>query len=74
MHHTSEVVNMTVAESSDALTAIKEAHNQKATTLSITNSDKSSIVLERYCFSQVSATAVIEILYLILTMMKDDAH
>lgn len=77
-------------ESSGVLTAIKEAHNQKATTLSITNSDKSSIALESdyhittatrekvylegYCFSRVSATAVIEILYLFLTTMKEDAH
>lgn len=77
-------------ESSGVLTAIKEAHNQKATTLSITNSDKSSIALESdyhittatrekvylegYCFSRVTATAVIEILYLFLTTMKEDAH
>ena len=77
-------------ESSGVLTAIKEAHNQGATTLSITNSDKSSIALESdyhittatrekvylegYCFSRVTATAVIEILYLFLTTMKEDAH
>ena len=77
-------------ESSGVLTAIKEAHNQGATTLSITNSDKSSIALESdyhittatrekvylegYCFSRVTATAVVEILYLFLTTMKEDAH
>ena len=41
MHHTSEAVNITVGESLGVLTAIKEA-----TTLSITNSDKSSIALD----------------------------
>lgn len=77
-------------ESAGVLTAVKEAHLAGASTLSITNSDKSSIALESdyhittatrekvyldgYCFSRVSATTVIEVLYLFLTTMKSDAH
>lgn len=77
-------------ESTEVLTAIKEAHHQGAGTLSITNSEKSAIALasdyhiktatrekvylDGYCFSRVSATTVIEILYLFLTTMKEDAH
>lgn len=77
-------------ESSGVLTAVKEASKRGAVTLSITNSDKSTVALaseyhittatrekvylEGYCFSRVSATTVIEILYLFLTTMKEDAH
>ena len=76
-------------ESTGVLTAVKEAKQKGAVTLSITNSEKSTIALESdyhittatrekvyldgYCFSRVSATTVIEILYLFLTTMKEDA-
>ena len=77
-------------ESTAVLRAIEAAKSAGATTLSITNSEKSSaaqlsdyhittatrekLFLDGYCFSRVSATTVIEILYLFLTSMRKDAY
>lgn len=77
-------------ESTAVLRALDAAKSAGATTLSITNSEKSSaaqlsdyhittatrekLFLDGYCFSRVSATTVIEILYLFLTSMRKDAY
>ena len=77
-------------ESTSVLRALEAAMSAGATTLSITNSEKSSaaqlsdyhittatrekLFLDGYCFSRVSATTVIEILYLFLTSMRKDAY
>ena len=77
-------------ESKAVLRALEAAKSARATTLSITNSEKSSaaqlsdyhittatrekLFLDGYCFSRVSATTVIEILYLFLTSMRKDAY
>lgn len=77
-------------ESTAVLRALEAAKSAGATTLSITNSEKSSaaqlsdyhittatrekLFLDGYCFSRVSATTVIEILYLFLTSMREDAY
>ena len=77
-------------ESTAVLRALEAAKSEGATTLSITNSEKSSaaqlsdyhittatrekLFLDGYCFSRVSATTVIEILYLFLTSMRKDAY
>ena len=77
-------------ESTAVLRALEAAKSAGATTLSITNSEKSSaaqlsdyhittatrekLFLDGYCFSSVSATTVIEILYLFLTSMRKDAY
>ena len=77
-------------ESTAVLRAIEAAKSAGATTLSITNSEKSiaaqlsdyhittatreKLFLDGYCFSRVSATTVIEILYLFLTSMRKDAY
>lgn len=77
-------------ESTAVLRALETAKSAGATTLSITNSEKSSaaqlsdyhittatrekLFLDGYCFSRVSATTVIEILYLFLTSMRKDAY
>ena len=77
-------------ESTAVLRALEAAKSAGATTLSITNSEKSSaaqlsdyhittatrekLFLAGYCFSRVSATTVIEILYLFLTSMRKDAY
>lgn len=77
-------------ESTAVLRALEVAKSAGATTLSITNSEKSSaaqlsdyhittatrekLFLDGYCFSRVSATTVIEILYLFLTSMRKDAY
>ena len=77
-------------ESTAVLRALEAAKSAGATTLSITNSEKSSaaqlsdyhittatrekLLLDGYCFSRVSATTVIEILYLFLTSMRKDAY
>lgn len=77
-------------ESTAMLRALEAAKSAGATTLSITNSEKSSaaqlsdyhittatrekLFLDGYCFSRVSATTVIEILYLFLTSMRKDAY
>ena len=77
-------------ESTAVLRALEAAKSAGATTLSITNSEKSSaaqlsdyhittatrekLFLDGYCFSRVSATTVIKILYLFLTSMRKDAY
>lgn len=77
-------------ESTAVLRTLEAAKSAGATTLSITNSEKSSaaqlsdyhittatrekLFLDGYCFSRVSATTVIEILYLFLTSMRKDAY
>ena len=77
-------------ESTAVLRALEAAKSAGATTLSITNSEKSSaaqlsdyhittatrekLFLDGYCFSRVSATTVIEILYLFLPSMRKDAY
>ena len=77
-------------ESTAVLRALEAARSAGATTISITNSEKSSaaqlsdyhittatrekLFLDGYCFSRVSATTVIEILYLFLTSMKKDSY
>lgn len=77
-------------ESTAVLRALEAAKSAGATTLSLTNSEKSSaaqlsdyhittatrekLFLDGYCFSRVSATTVIEILYLFLTSMRKDAY
>ena len=77
-------------ESTGVINIIEAAKQNKAITISITNHDNSSIAklseyhittasLEKmlfyeYCFSRVSATMVIEILYLFLTSMRKDAY
>lgn len=77
-------------ESTAVLRALEAAKSAGATTLSITNSEKSSaaqlsdyhittatrekLFLDGYCFSRVSATTVIEILYLFLTSMRKDVY
>ena len=72
-------------ESTAVLRALEAAKSAGATTLSITNSEQLSdyhittatrekLFLDGYCFSRVSATTVIEILYLFLTSMRKDAY
>ena len=77
-------------ESTGAINIIEAAKQNKAITISITNHDNSSIaklseyhittaslekmLFDEYCFSRVSATMVIEILYLFLTSMRKDAY
>ena len=77
-------------ESTAVLRALEAARSAGATTISITNSEKSSaaqlsdyhittatrekLFLDGYCFSRVSATTVIEILYLFLTSMRKEAY
>ena len=77
-------------ESTAVLRALEAARSAGATTISITNSEKLSasqlsdyhittatrekLFLDGYCFSRVSATTVIEILYLFLTSMRKDAY
>lgn len=77
-------------ESTGVVNIIEAAKQNKAITISITNHDNSSIaklseyhittaslekmLFDEYCFSRVSATMVIEILYLFLTSMRKDAY
>lgn len=77
-------------ESRGVITAIEAAKEVGATTISITNNDQSTIAkqsdyhittatreklfLDGYCFSRVSATTVIEILYLFLTSMNKNSY
>ncbi|MFQ6791409.1 MurR/RpiR family transcriptional regulator [Thomasclavelia sp.] len=77
-------------ESRGVITAIKAAQEVGATTISITNNENSTVAkasdfhittatreklfLDGYCFSRVSATTVIEILYLFLTSMNKNAY
>ena len=84
------VVISNSGESTAVLRALEAARSVGATTLSITNNEKSSaaqlsdyhittatrekLFLDGYCFSRVSATTVIEILYLFLTSMRKDAY
>ena len=46
----------------------------KASDYHITTATREKLFLDGYCFSRVSATTVIEILYLFLTSMKEDAY
>lgn len=77
-------------ESRGLITAVEAAKEVGVTTIAITNNEKSTIAkacdyhittatreklfLDGYCFSRVSATTVIEILYLFLTSMIDDSY
>lgn len=77
-------------ESTSVINILEAAKKKKATTISITNSEKSTIAqisdyhittatreklfLDEYCFSRVSATMVIEVLYLFLTSMRKEAY
>ena len=77
-------------ESTAVLRALEAARSAGATTISITNSEKSSaaqlsdyhittatrekLFLDGHCFSRVSATTMIEILYLFLTSMRKNAY
>lgn len=77
-------------ESTSVMRVLEAAKEKNATTISITNNEKSSIAklsdfhittatreklfLDGYCFSRVSATLVIEIIYLFLTSMRADSY
>lgn len=77
-------------ESRGVITALETAREQGAKTISITNNDQSTaalasdyhittatrekLFLDGYCFSRVTATAVVELLYLFLTSMNQDAY
>ena len=77
-------------ESTGVINILEAAKQKKATTISITNSEKSTIAkisdyhittatreklfLDEYRFSRVSATLVIEVLYLFLTSMRKEAY
>ena len=77
-------------ESRGVITAMEAAKEVGAKTISITNNENSTVAkasdyhittatreklfLDGYCFSRVSATTVIEILYLFLTSMNKDAY
>lgn len=77
-------------ESRGVITTIEAAKEVGATTIGITNNEQSSIAkscdyhittatreklfLDGYCFSRVSATMVVEVLYLFLTSMRKDSY
>lgn len=77
-------------ESDKVLEAVKIANNNKAMTIGITNSPYSAIgeevqyhittatreklFLDEFCFSRVSASTVIEIIFLFLTEMIENSH
>ena len=77
-------------QSTGVINILEAAKQKKATTISITNSEKSTIAkisdyhittatreklfLDEYRFSRVSATMVIEVLYLFLTSMRKEAY
>lgn len=77
-------------ESTGVINILEAAKQKKATTISITNSEKSTIAktsdyhittatreklfLDEYRFSRVSATMVIEVFYLFLTSMRKEAY
>ncbi len=77
-------------ESKDLIINAKAAHSVQAKTIAITNNENSSlaklcnyhlttttrekIFLDNYCFSRVSATMMIEILYLFLSSMQKDVN
>ncbi len=76
-------------ETKDLVTTIKTANKVGATTISITNNPQSTIAklskfhlttttrekvfLDGYCFSRVSATMMIELIYLFCTSLRKDA-
>ncbi|MCD7949902.1 MAG: MurR/RpiR family transcriptional regulator [Erysipelotrichaceae bacterium] len=77
-------------ESNGVIMAVEAAKEVGAITIGITNSEQSSvgqivdyhittatrekIFLDGYCFSRVSATTIVEILYLFLTSMQENAY
>lgn len=77
-------------ESDKVLEAVKITNNNKAMTIGITNSPHSAIgeevqyhittatreklFLDEFCFSRVSASTVIEIIFLFLTEMIENSH
>lgn len=77
-------------ESDKVLEAVKIANNNKAMTIGITNSPHSAIgeevqyhittatreklFLDEFCFSRVSASTIIEIIFLFLTEMIENSH
>ena len=77
-------------ESDKVLEAVKIANNNKAMTIGITNSPHSAIgeevqyhittatreklFLDEFCFSRVSASTVIEIIFLFLTEIIENSH
>ena len=77
-------------ESREVVMTIEAAKEKGATVVAITNNEQSSVAkrcdfhittatrekvfLDGYCFSRVSATLVVEILYLFLTSMRPDAY
>jgi len=77
-------------ESDKVLEAVKIANNNKAMTIGITNSPHSAIgeevqyhittatreklFLDEFCFSRVSASTVIEVIFLFLTEMIENSH
>ena len=77
-------------ESDKVLEAVKSTNNNKAMTIGITNSPHSAIgeevqyhittatreklFLDEFCFSRVSASTVIEIIFLFLTEMIENSH
>lgn len=77
-------------ESDKVVEAVKIANNNKAMTIGITNSPHSAIgeevqyhittatreklFLDEFCFSRVSASTVIEIIFLFLTEMIENSH
>lgn len=77
-------------ESDKVLEAVKIGNNNKAMTIGITNSPHSAIgeevqyhittatreklFLDEFCFSRVSASTVIEIIFLFLTGMVENSH
>ena len=77
-------------ESDKVLEAVKIANNNKTMTIGITNSPHSAIgeevqyhittatreklFLDEFCFSRVSASTVIEIIFLFLTEMIENSH
>lgn len=79
-----------LGESDKVLEAVKIANNNKAMTIGITNSPHSVIgeevqyhittatreklFLDEFCFSRVSASTVIEIIFLFLTEMIENSH
>ena len=85
-----DVVIAISGESTGVINILEAAKQKKATTISITNSEKSTIAkisdyhittatreklfLDEYRFSRVSATMVIEVLYLFLTSMRKESY
>lgn len=77
-------------ESTGVIQVLEAAKSRGAVTISITNNDKSSVAelstyhittatreklfLDGYCFSRVSATMVIEIIYLLLASMRKESY